>query len=229
MGSDGVRLGGDLMDVTMAMRRLVRRRPRGVTPPPDLRPAQVELMLVVDRRPGVSVTAAARELRLADNSVSTLVNQLIRAGMLRRETDPDDRRAARLELTAAARRRIADWRDRRAHLVGARLDELSDEDRASIAAALPALRRLLARLAEPADDTADRLAGPSTEPAGAGRPAATTAQPSDDGADRTAVLDDAVDRTAASDGTAGRQAASDDVVGRAVASSAHASSDGGDQ
>ncbi|GAB3987638.1 hypothetical protein GCM10029978_107220 [Actinoallomurus acanthiterrae] len=216
MGRDGVRLGGDLMDVTMAMRRLVRRRLRGVTPPPDLRPAQVELMLVVDRHPGVSVTAAARELRLADNSVSTLVNQLIRAGMLRRETDPDDRRAARLELTAAARRRIADWRDRRAHLVGARLDELSDEDRASIAAALPALRRLLARLAEPVDET-DRLARPSLESVGTGGPAATSAQPPDDEAGRSAV----------SGGTAGRQAVSD-AVGRPAAPSAHASSDGGD-
>jgi DNA-binding MarR family transcriptional regulator len=218
MGSDGVRLGGDLMDVTMAMRRLVRRRLRGVTPPPDLRPAQVELMLVVDRNPGVSVAAAARELRLADNSVSTLVNQLIRAGMLRRETDPDDRRAARLELTAAARRRIADWRDRRAHLVGARLDELSDEDRASIAAALPALRRLLARLAEPADDAAGPLSGPSSEPSGVGHPVAPSALPSDDEADRPA----------ASGGAVGGQAASDDAVGRPAVSSAHASSDGGD-
>ncbi|MEV5748066.1 MarR family transcriptional regulator [Actinoallomurus sp. NPDC052308] len=151
MGSDGVRLGGDLMDVTMAMRRLVRRRLRDAAPPPDLRPAQVELMVVVDRNPGMSVAAAARELRLADNSVSTLVNQLVRAGMLRRETDPDDRRAARLEVTDAARRRIADWRDRRARLVGARLEELSEEDRETITAALPALRRLLARLAEPTD------------------------------------------------------------------------------
>ncbi|MCO5985227.1 MarR family transcriptional regulator [Actinoallomurus spadix] len=148
MGSDGVRLGGDLMDVTMAMRRVVRRRLREAAPPPDLRPAQIELMVVVDRNPGVSVAAAARELRLADNSVSTLVNQLVRAGMLRRETDPDDRRAARLELTDAARRRLAAWRDRRARLVGAHLGELSEEDRASITAALPALRRLLARLAE---------------------------------------------------------------------------------
>jgi DNA-binding MarR family transcriptional regulator len=151
------------MDVTMAMRRLVRRRLRGATPPPDLRPAQLELILVVDRHPGVSVAAAARELRLADNSVSTLVKQLHRAGMLRRETDPDDRRAARLQLTDAARQRIADWRDRRARLVGARLEELSAEDRAAIEAALPALRRLLARLAEPMDGAADGTARPDAK------------------------------------------------------------------
>jgi DNA-binding MarR family transcriptional regulator len=188
MGSDGVRLGGDLMDVTMAMRRLVRRRLRLSTPPPDLRPAQIELMVVVDRHPGVSVAAAARELRLADNSVSTLVNQLVRAGMLRRETDPDDRRAARLQLTDAARKRLANWRDRRARLVGTLLDELSEEDRASISAALPALRRLLARLAEPVDGDADGAVGGDVDglasgdaKGGADGPSGPPEHPSSDG------------------------------------------------
>jgi DNA-binding MarR family transcriptional regulator len=145
---EGVRLADELMTVNAAMRRLVRRRLREEVPP-RLRPAQVELMAVVGGHPGISVAAAARELRLADNSVSTLVNQLLTAGMLRREIDPDDRRAVRLELTPAAQRHMADWRDRRARLVGARIQELPAEDRAAIAAALPALGRLLTGLQEP--------------------------------------------------------------------------------
>jgi DNA-binding MarR family transcriptional regulator len=144
---EGVRLAAELMSVNTAMRRLVRRRMREQVPP-RLRPAQVELMVVVGNHPGISVAAAARELHLADNSVSTLVNQLLAAGMLRREVDPDDRRAVRLELTQDARRHIADWRDRRARLVGARIEELAEEDRTAIAAALPALGRLLASLRE---------------------------------------------------------------------------------
>jgi DNA-binding MarR family transcriptional regulator len=145
---EGVRLADELMTVNAAMRRLVRRRLREEVPP-RLRPAQVELMAVVGGHPGISVAAAARELRLADNSVSTLVNQLLGAGMLRRETDPGDRRAARLELTPTAQRHMADWRDRRARMVGARIEELPGEDRAAIAAALPALGRLLVSLQEP--------------------------------------------------------------------------------
>jgi DNA-binding MarR family transcriptional regulator len=142
---EGVRLADELMTVNAAMRRVVRRRLREDVPS-RLRPAQVELMVVVGRNPGISVAAAARELRLADNSVSTLVNQLLTAGMLRRETDPGDRRAVRLELTPAAQRHIADWRDRRARMVGARMADLSDDDRAAIGAALPALRRLVSGL-----------------------------------------------------------------------------------
>jgi DNA-binding MarR family transcriptional regulator len=155
VGDDGVRLADELMTVTMAVRRLVRRRLREEVPP-RLRPAQVELMGVVSRRPGISVAAAARELHLADNSVSTLVNQLLTEGMLRRETDPRDRRAVRLELTPAARRHLADWRARRARLVGARIEAMSQEDRAAIAAALPALGRLLDGLREPHDEHDER-------------------------------------------------------------------------
>jgi DNA-binding MarR family transcriptional regulator len=136
------------MTVNAAMRRLVRRRLREEVPP-RLRPAEVELMGVVGGHPGISVAVAARELHLADNSVSTLVKQLLAAGMLRREVDPGDRRYVRLELTPAAQRHMADWRERRARLVGARIDELPGEDRAAIAAALPALGRLLASLREP--------------------------------------------------------------------------------
>jgi DNA-binding MarR family transcriptional regulator len=148
MSGDGVRLADELMGVTAALRRLIRRRLREERPP-RLRPTQVELLIVVARQPGMSVAAVARELHLADNSVSTLVNQLVGAGMLHRRTDPDDRRAVRLELTSGAQRHLAEWRDRRATLVGARLDELSGEDRAAITAALPALNRLLALLHDP--------------------------------------------------------------------------------
>jgi DNA-binding MarR family transcriptional regulator len=163
VSDEGVRLAGELMTLNAALRRLVRRRLREERPP-TLRPAQVELMAVVGGRPGISVAAAARELRLADNSVSTLVNQLLAAGMVRREQDPDDRRVVRLELTTAAQRHMAEWRDRRARLVGARIDELDDEDRAAIAAALPALGRLLTRLGEPPP----RSQGQRTETGGGG-------------------------------------------------------------
>jgi DNA-binding MarR family transcriptional regulator len=150
------------MGVTAALRRLIRRRLREESPP-RLRPTQVELLIVLARQPGMSVAAVARELHLAENSVSTLVNQLAGAGMLHRRTDPDDRRAARLELTPAARRHLTEWRDRRARLVGARLGDLSGEDRTAIAAALPALNRLLALLQEPQAYDEHEAPSPATQ------------------------------------------------------------------
>jgi DNA-binding MarR family transcriptional regulator len=124
------------------VRRVLRRRLRAGLDGPALTAAQVELLQLVEGSAGISVSAAARGLRLAGNSVSTLVNQLSEAGYLRRETDPQDRRAARLYLTEAATARLSSWRAARAELVDAGLAALPAADREAIARALPALRRL---------------------------------------------------------------------------------------
>jgi DNA-binding MarR family transcriptional regulator len=130
------------MQVLAGMRRVVRRR-LSASRPPRLPAAQVELLIAVEEEPGIGIAAAARVLHLADNSVSGLVNALVDAGFLARETDPTDRRAAQLFLTAAARDRLAGWRAARAELVGRALQRLDEADREAVAAALPALHRLL--------------------------------------------------------------------------------------
>ncbi|RCH70302.1 MarR family transcriptional regulator [Streptomyces sp. SDr-06] len=140
-------------DVLAAVQRLVRRRlRRGLTAPP-LRGAHVELLRLVATRPGIGVSAAAKELYLAANSVSTLVNQLVKDGYLRRETAPGDRRSALLYATPAALDRLRDWQRRRAALVRDQVARLDPADRAALAAALPALRRLAENLHEEAEGT----------------------------------------------------------------------------
>lgn len=136
------KLANELTQLLAGMRRVVRRR-LAATRSPRLPSAQVELLIAVEEEPGVGIAAAARALHLADNSVSGLVNVLVDAGLLARETDPADRRAARLFLTPAARERLAGWRAARAELVGRALDRLDEADREAVAGALPALRRLL--------------------------------------------------------------------------------------
>jgi DNA-binding MarR family transcriptional regulator len=136
----------ELMGITSALRRLARRRLADVVPGPGLPEAQRELLLVVEAQPGIGVAAAADELHLAGNSVSTLVNALVDTGLLNREPDPDDRRAARLTPTPEAKTRLATWRAARAGLLSGALQRTADGDREAIAAALPALRRLLAAL-----------------------------------------------------------------------------------
>ena len=138
----------EVMAVVLALRRVVRRRLRAELPGPLLRGGQVELLQLVEAEPGIGVAAAARALHLAGNSVSTLVNQLGASGLLRREIDPVDRRAARLFLTDAAVARLARWRDTRSRLVGDAFARLSADEAATVAAALPALRHLLTELAE---------------------------------------------------------------------------------
>lgn len=139
-------LGDELMATVAALRRTVRRRLRMVLPGPPLRGAQLELMRVVEQQPGIGIRPAARVLHLAANTVSTLVDQLIDLGMLVRDTDPDDRRAARLRLTESAKQRLAAGRQARMELMTQVVAGLSTAEREALAQALPALRALLAAL-----------------------------------------------------------------------------------
>jgi DNA-binding MarR family transcriptional regulator len=108
--------------------------------------AQLELVKLVRRRPGLSVAEAASELGLAANTVSTLVRQLGEMGLVRRRVSDTDRRMARLELSAGISRKVGAWRDRRITSLAAEIAELPDDE-----------QRLLARSAELLAKVADGL------------------------------------------------------------------------
>ena len=136
------------VDVLGATRRQLRRSVGRPFPEPGLSAAQAELVRHVRRNPGCSVASAAASLGIAPNTVSTLVRQLVDAGLLRRAPDPSDRRAARLTLTPAARGRLTRWRSRRLVAVREAWDALPPADRRALAAAVPAMQALIAALAE---------------------------------------------------------------------------------
>jgi DNA-binding MarR family transcriptional regulator len=136
----------DLFDAIGLLRRRARRVVGRPWPMETLSNAQVELVRLVRRRPGVSVAEAATDLGLAANTVSTLVRQLTDVGLLRRLADPDDRRVARLWLTAPAQRRVEQWRDRRTGLVAEAIAGLPAADRRALSRAVPVIAQLAAML-----------------------------------------------------------------------------------
>lgn len=109
--------------------------------------AQLELVRLVRRNPGISIADAAQALRLAPNTVSTLVRQLSDAGLVVRSVDEADRRVARLDLAPEIRDKVDAWRDRRAVAVGSALGALSADERHRLEAALPVLGRVADLLA----------------------------------------------------------------------------------
>jgi DNA-binding MarR family transcriptional regulator len=58
-----------------------------------------------------------------------------------------DARSVRLSVTSKAQQRIADWRDLRADLTQQAMAGLTEQDRRTLADAVPALLRLAERLA----------------------------------------------------------------------------------
>jgi DNA-binding MarR family transcriptional regulator len=135
-------LAGELSACLSGLHRTIRRHVRSRLALEPLAGAQGDLLRLVADRPGISVSAAAKELRLAGNSVSTQVQQLARLGYLTRETSPTDRRGAALRATDAGRERLALWADERAELFERQLHRLSEQEVDALAAALPALRAL---------------------------------------------------------------------------------------
>jgi DNA-binding MarR family transcriptional regulator len=144
-------LAQELSDALAGIRRAARRRVRRRLGLEPLSGAQVELLRLVAKSPGIGVSAAARELSLAGNSVSTLVNQLVAKGYLRREPSTTDRRAAILTATAAGTDRLARVADERLRLLTAELARLDPDQLPALRAALPALRQIAVGLSESQD------------------------------------------------------------------------------
>ncbi len=132
----------ELLDALSSVRRAARRAVRASWQDEPLPPAQSELLRLAARRPLLTVAEAARELRLAPNTVSTLIGQLAGRELLRRVPSRTDGRSVRLEVTAKGRRRLAEWRDLRVELAGRALAGLPSQDRVALAAAVPAMLRL---------------------------------------------------------------------------------------
>ncbi len=135
------------------MFRLLRRAVAVGYALPRLPDAQVDVLRLVERRPGVAVAEAADELQLAPNTVSTLVRDLEAAALLDRRQRRRDRRVAELHLTPAAHERLAAWAEHRQGVLEELLSRLAEDDRRALAAAVPALHRFQALLVERAADT----------------------------------------------------------------------------
>lgn len=138
----------DAADLLLGQMARIRRAGRRYAGRPAelslLTGAQLELVKLVRRRPGVSVADAASELGLAANTVSTLVRQLTEMGLIRRRVSDTDRRMARLELSPKISRRVGDWRDRRVTSVATQIAALPDGEQALLVEAV----QLLAKVAD---------------------------------------------------------------------------------
>lgn len=122
--------------------RALRYRTRAAHEALGVTDSEAELLRLLRRQPGLRVQDAATELGVASNSVSTLVKQLTRSGLVERTTDPLDARAAQLRLTSQAESWLQGLRSTREDAVAAAFESLDGADRASIEQATPALRRL---------------------------------------------------------------------------------------
>jgi DNA-binding MarR family transcriptional regulator len=141
-GQSSQAAAAELFTAIGVIRRTARRAARQAWAQQPLPPAQSELLRLAAARPGLTVAQAAEELRVAPNTISTLVGRLTEAGLMNREKSAHDGRTAMLTATDKAQQRLAEFRDLRAELAGGALARLSPQDQRALLSAVPALLRL---------------------------------------------------------------------------------------
>lgn len=107
----------------------------------DLSAAQLSTlkMLLGD---GVRVGEIARNLGVKVPSATEQIIKLEKAGLARREADPDDSRAVRVVLTPEGRSAVESADHRRNAVMAGILETLSEPEREALAAALPVVEKI---------------------------------------------------------------------------------------
>jgi DNA-binding MarR family transcriptional regulator len=129
-------------------RRQLRRSAERDFDSARLTESQSELLWLVARQPGISVSAAAAELGLVANTASTLVSKLVSKGLLVRTADETDRRVGRLWLAGAAQQIVDTSRAARRAMLTDVLNELGDDQIQALTKGLAILDTMTRRLQE---------------------------------------------------------------------------------
>jgi DNA-binding MarR family transcriptional regulator len=107
-----------------------------------LTPTELSILATITRRGSLRLTELAEIERVNPTMLSRMAARLVEGGLISREADADDRRAARVEATAAGVALHERIRAERTASLAAHLDELSEDDMRALVAALPALEAL---------------------------------------------------------------------------------------
>lgn len=138
------RLSDDLGD---AISRLNARLRRDVVEA-GVSLARARTLATLDREGARRLTDLALAEQVAQPTMSALIARLETDGLVSRAGDETDGRTVVVSITGAGRRCLARLIQRRSETLARALHDLPASDRAAIAAALPALARLLTTMEE---------------------------------------------------------------------------------
>lgn len=138
-GSDPLRLADDLHSAAIHLLRRVRREDESI----GLSPARLSALSVVVFGGPVRISSLARAEQVRTATMTPIVAALERDGLVTREADPADARAAILRATPKGARLMAEGRARRVATLASALRTLSAPDRATLGDAVRLLRRIV--------------------------------------------------------------------------------------
>jgi DNA-binding MarR family transcriptional regulator len=139
------------VDTASSLRAVIGRLSRRLRPTPTavaagLTPTRISVLLTVVRVGRVRLSDLADSEGINPTQLSRTVAQLLEAGLIERASDPADRRAAWVKVTAKGKRLAERIRSERTDALNVAMAELPAEHRRLIADALPALEELAEQL-----------------------------------------------------------------------------------
>ena len=141
-------LAAEVFRVVGRFRRRLRRSGGRDFDSARLTESQSELLWLVGRQPGISVSAAAAELGLVANTASTLVSKLVSGGFLARSVSATDRRVGELALAEPTQQIVDASRAARRALLSEVIGELDHDQIESLAKGLEVLDTMTRLLQE---------------------------------------------------------------------------------
>ena len=115
---------------------------RRLSPPGELSPTAAATLAALERSGPGRLTFLAAQAGVTQPAMTQLISRLEEAGLAGREPDPADGRVVLVRITADGRAMVARRRAIRARRLAVMLAGLSPQDRAALAAALPAMDAL---------------------------------------------------------------------------------------
>jgi len=123
--------------VLIRLTRALRRESRST-----LTASQVSALATLEELGPMRISTLATHESMDPSVATRVVAGLESLGLVERRMDPDDKRASLVDLSDVGRRQLLDLWSQRTHELTTRLDVLSDAERLTIEAALPALEKL---------------------------------------------------------------------------------------
>ena len=131
---------GQLADLLQRLTKRLRRAQADRLAPLGLTPAQERALRMITRSPEpLRMAELADRLGIVPRSVTTVIDALEQAGLVRREIDPHNRRAIRLHLTDRGTAVRDDMREARRQAAEDLFAPLPDGDRKTLAELLSRL------------------------------------------------------------------------------------------
>jgi DNA-binding MarR family transcriptional regulator len=144
-------IGEQSMDseTVIRLRRIVLRLARqlnAASREEGLTPAQASVLGITSTKGPLSLTELAEIEGINPTMLSRVVGKLDSFGLIRRLRDPDDFRAARVEVTPEGKRRYERISAQRSAIISECVAALPADQEAALAAALPAFENLAEKL-----------------------------------------------------------------------------------